>query len=104
MPLYTYRNEQTGEEIELLQSVHDKHEYNVAGEQWNRVFHAPQIAIDVKAPTSASKYLEKTSKGGTVGDMWEIATESAHKRADKNGGVDPLSGRDFNQKSRDIVV
>lgn len=93
MPIYTYKNEETGEIVELLQSVHDKHEYVVGGISWARLWQADKlnIAVDLQSnPFSESKFLEKTNKPGTIGDLWERASDASEERKEKNSGIDPV--------------
>ena len=77
--------------VEVFQSVNDLHEYVLAGVKWDRVWTVPQIGIDTKIDGfDQQKFLDKTSKGGTMGDIWDLSAEMSSKRADKLGGIDPL--------------
>lgn len=48
MPIYIYQNPKTKEIKEIIQSVHDKHEYFENGIKWNRVFTAPEVNTNDK--------------------------------------------------------
>jgi hypothetical protein len=55
MPLYIYQNPKTQEVKEIVQSVHDKHEYSEGGVKWNRVFTVPQVGIDSKLDANSTE-------------------------------------------------
>lgn len=98
MPLYEYVNPNDPEEkMILLQTMHEEHSYTVGGVKWDRVWTVPQIAMDTKFDTE-KKFLDKTAKGGTMGDLWEMAGEASEKRAEKNGGIDPVK-ENFTKKT-----
>lgn len=106
MPLYTYKRESTGETIEIIQGMNDVHEYyGQSGDEndWKRVFHAPQASIDTKIDANSSKaFLDRTrSKKGTLGDMLDYSKELSNKRADQNGGVDPIKQKYFEKYSKE---
>lgn len=93
MPLYCYRNPQTGEEIEIIQGMNDLHEFvDSNGLKWDRVFFSPNASIDTKTDAfSQQKFVERTaSKKGSYGDLLNYSAEMSAKRAEKAGGVDPV--------------
>lgn len=93
MPLYTYRNPKTGEEVDLVQGMNDIHEFtDENGLKWDRVFYAPNASIDTRTDEfSQQKFIDRTaSKKGSVGDMLDYSAEMSAKRAEKAGGVDPV--------------
>jgi hypothetical protein len=105
MPLYIYKKESTGEYREILQGMNDIHEYFGEGgeeEGWKRVFLAPNTNIDTQInPHSEKEFRERTaSKKGTVGDMLDYSKEMSLKRAESNGGVDPVKEKYFNDYSK----
>jgi hypothetical protein len=105
MPLYTYRNELTGEIVDILQGMNDAHEYfGPEGDDlsWKRVFVAPNTSIDSQIdPNSPKQFLERTaSKKGTVGDMLDYSKEMSHRRAESNGGVDPVKQKYLDDYSK----
>lgn len=99
MPLYSYINDSTGEIVELLQSIHDQHRYIIDGEEWRRIWNVPQISIDTKIdPFSSKQFLEKTSNGGTIGDLWDRSKELSYLRAEKEG-FDPIKAKFESQQT-----
>lgn len=97
MPLYIYQNPKTQEVKEIVQSVHDKHEYSENGIKWNRVFTVPQVGIDSKLDASSTEkdFVEKTkNKKGKVGDLWDRSRELSEKR-EKLYGKDPVKEKYF---------
>jgi hypothetical protein len=40
-----------------------------------------------------------TNKPGTIGDLWDRSAELSAKRADKNGGIDPVKEQYFKDYS-----
>jgi hypothetical protein len=92
MPEYQFSNPQDPRDIiSLFLSVNDVHEYILAGVKWDRVWTVPQISMDVKSdPFNPKQFLDKTSKGGTLGDIWDRASDLSEARAEKMGGVDLL--------------
>lgn len=91
MPIYVYENPESGERKEILQGINDTHSYSENGSEWNRVWIAPQIGIGLRVdPFSVNQFLEKTSKPGTIGDLWDRSLELSERRADKLGEPDQI--------------
>ena len=92
MPEYQFANPLDPQDIiSVFLSVHDVHEYILAGVKWDRVWTAPQISMDVKVDKwSEKQFLTKTEKGGSLGDIWDRAADLSADRASEMGGVDPL--------------
>jgi hypothetical protein len=93
MGLYLYCNPKDENEIvEVIQSVHDKHEYfDENGVEWQRVFTIPTASISTKIdPFDGRKFVEKTSTRDSLGSIMDRSREMSEKRSDLNGGVDPL--------------
>ena len=86
MPLYLFKNPENGEIKEIVMSMNDIHEYSENGVPWDRVFTVPQASVDTNIdPFSREKFLEKTAKAGTVGDLWDRSKELSIKREEKRG-------------------
>jgi len=102
MPLYQYRNEETGDIKEVFQKMNDKHEYSEGGIAWKRVFTSPNAAIDSIGGDNFSKesFLKRTNKAGTVGDMWDLSAEMAENRERK--GVDRGKGEAFDEYKKRV--
>lgn len=99
MPLYLYIKEvEGGIPIihEVVQGMNETHEY--AGPngdekgQWKRLWTSPEAAADsvITDPHDPCQFVRATNKKGTVGDLWERSEELSARRADKEGGRDPL--------------
>lgn len=71
------------------------------GMKWKRIFTNPQASFDTQVdPHSASDFVRATNKKGVVGDLWERAGEMSAKRADKEGGRDPIKERFYKNYSK----
>jgi len=96
MPRYDYINDETGEIREVIQSMNEKHIYiDENGKEWRRVFSIPQAAIDScfanVDPYDPKSFVKKTSKGGTIGDLWDRAAELSEKRGGEKN--DPIKNQ-----------
>lgn len=94
MPLYIYEHPESGERVEIVQHMNEKHEYIKDGVEWKRVFDVPQATIDNLSnldPFNKQQFLDRTSKlrGITQGDLWDVSAELSRKRA-KKMGKDPV--------------
>lgn len=86
MPIYVFKHPDTGKEKEVFQNINDEHCYSEAGITWDRVFTPFNVGVDTQIdPNSARQFLDKTAKGGTVGDLWDLSKELSQKRIDKYG-------------------
>lgn len=109
MPLYLYQNPKTGKIKEIVQSVHDIHEYSEAGIKWNRVFTTPEVNTQDKlnAESSSKQFAELTGKQkGTMGDLWDRSQELSEKRKKLYGGEDPVKKeyyKDWSKKRKGKV-
>lgn len=102
MPIYLYEHPRTKEIKEIVQSVHDKHEYIESGIKWNRVFTIPQVGIDSKLDSYSTEkdFVEKTkNKKDSVGDLWDRSRELSEKRK-KIYGKDPVKEKYFKDWSK----
>lgn len=73
----------------------------IDGVKWKRVFTKPQASFDTRVDAySAKDYIKATAKKGTVGCLWDRAKELSLKRADKEGGTDPVRQRFFENYSK----
>lgn len=102
MPIYIYKNPKTEEIKEIIQSVHDKHEYIENDVKWDRVFTAPEVNTQEKLnETSTSKDFARVtaSQKGTVGDLWDRSKELSEKRT-KIYGKDNVKNKYFEEWSK----
>lgn len=102
MPQYLYANPNNETEIvEIIQSINDPHEYFKDGVKWIRVFTVPTMATDTLCdPYSASDFVRATHKKGTMGDIMDRSKEMSQKRADKEGGRDPIREKYYDNYSK----
>jgi hypothetical protein len=96
MPLYSFKHPETGEQKDILMSMDDEHKFvDENGVEWERIFYVPQAAMDINVdPFNRVKFLEKTSKPGSMGDLWDRSKELSNKREQKRG-VDEVRQKYF---------
>jgi len=102
MPVYIYQNPKTKQVKEIIQSIHDKHEYYEDGILWDRVFTSPQVNTQEKLSVNSNeKDFARVTKNqkGTVGDLWERSQELSEKRK-KVYGKDPIKKKYFDDWSK----
>lgn len=95
--IYLFRHKKTGEEKEVILSLDEPKIYKGKSgndDNWERVFTVPEVNIGnakVGNPWDSRQYIEKTgSMKGTVGNLEDYSRELSEKRAQENGGVDPV--------------
>jgi len=101
MPLYIFEHPETKEVTEVFFHMNDEDKIYIddAGMQWNRVFTTSQLSTDTQIdPYNSRDFINKTSKEGTMGDMWDRSAELHAKRVDKEG-KDPIQQKYFKQYS-----
>tara|TARA_Y100000310_G_scaffold36244_1_gene34137 strand:- start:1124 stop:1468 length:345 start_codon:yes stop_codon:yes gene_type:complete len=103
MPIYVFQHPETEEYKEILQGMNEEHTYtDKEGIEWTRIFFSPNMAMDLEAdPFDRTKFLEKTSNAGTMGEMWDRSAELSEKRAEKSGGADPYKKKYFKKYSKE---
>tara|TARA_A200000159_G_C7293501_1_gene326796 strand:+ start:897 stop:1241 length:345 start_codon:yes stop_codon:yes gene_type:complete len=107
MPLYTYEHPETGEQIEVVQTMSEDHVYvDKKNIKWKRVFDIPQASIDASIdPFDQRSFTDKTkNKKGTYGDLLDRSKELSQARKDK-AGVDPIQQKyfkDYKDKRRGV--
>jgi hypothetical protein len=102
MPIYTYEHPETGETVDIVQTMSEEHSYtDENGLKWKRVFQVPMASSDSQIdPNDPKAFVDATrNKKGTMGDMLDKSQELSQKRADKNGGVDPVKDKFFKDYS-----
>lgn len=92
MPIYLFKNPKNGKVISVFQQMNEEHVYSEDGIKYERVFTIPNAQIDSASNVDSSeKFIEKTGKmKGTLGEIWDYSQELSNKRAEKNGGIDPV--------------
>ena len=102
MPIYTYEHPETGETVDIVQTMSEEHSYtDENGLKWKRVFQVPMASSDSQIDANDPKaFVEATrNKKGTVGDMMDMSRELSEKRASKHGGTDPVKDKFFKEYS-----
>ena len=102
MPIYEYRNPETGETVEVIQTMSEDHVYfDAEGLEWKRVLVVPNMSIDSQIdPNSQKEFIEKTSnKKGSLGDVMDYSQELSEARSEKNGGIDPVKEKHYKEYS-----
>jgi len=102
MPIYLYQNPKSGEIKEIIQSVHDTHEYIENGIKWNRIFTAPEVNTNEKLNINSNQkdFARVTAnQKGSVGDLWDRSQELSEKRK-KVYGQDPVKKKYFEDWSK----
>ena len=105
MPIYIYKNPDTEEHKEVIQTMNAEHIYiDEFGLEWKRVFTVPHASIDTKDDAwDHNRFVEKTGKmKGTVGDALDYSAELSEKRAQANGGEDPIKKKAFNEYEKSV--
>jgi len=103
MPIYLYQNPKTGKVKEIVQSVHDNHEFFEDGIKWDRIFTAPEVNTfgTLGAESNARQFSELTGKQkGTMGDLWDRSQELSDKRKKLYGGEDPVKKKYYKDWSK----
>ena len=98
MPEYIYENPKTKEQISVLQSVHEAHEYEVDGVAYDRVYPIPHASIDTKIDPHSQKDFREKAKG-TIGELWDQSAEASAKRSERHG-EDPVKKEFFKDYSK----
>lgn len=90
MPQYCFINDETKEEITIIQKMDDIHEYfGPDGKKWSRIFSVPQASITTD-PFNERHFMDSTAKGGNYGSMLDLSKELSERRAEKCDGIDPI--------------
>ncbi len=107
MPVYTFINPETEEELDVVQKMTEPHVYiDENGLEWKRKWTLPNAAIDAEIdPFDKQAFNRKIDGGtgkGTVGELWDRSRELSEKRKDKLG-YDPVKKKyldDYSKKRR----
>ncbi|MBT7437989.1 MAG: hypothetical protein HN786_05135 [Cellvibrionales bacterium] len=72
------------------------------GVEWKRVWSLPQLSTEASIdPWDNADFVNKTANTkGTLGDMMDRSQELSQKRADQNGGVDPVKEKYYENYSK----
>ena len=106
MPLYTFINPHTEEEIDVVQSMKEPHVYvDENGLEWKRKWTLPNATIDADIdPFDKQAFNRKidstTGEKGTIGDLWDRSKELSEKRKQKLG-YDTVKNKHLDKWSKD---
>jgi hypothetical protein len=101
MPIYLYRNPKTDVIIEVVQSIHDKHEYiDNDGLIYDREYTIPTTSVDTKInPFDSKAFVENSkTKSGTIGNLQDLSKELSEKRS-QILGTDPIKEKRYQEYS-----
>lgn len=103
MPEYLYKNPVNGEVVAVVQKVNEDHSFSENGVQYERIFTPANLSIDTRInPDKQSDFVNKT-KAKTYGELWDASAEISSKRAERNGGIDPVKTKfkkDYSKKNK----
>jgi len=103
MPNYVFQKVGSEETKEFVFSMKDAPLFGSVikrdGVKWKRLMVNPQVACSgLKAidPYSSQAFVNKTAQmKGTVGDLWDLSKEQSERRAQREGGTDPVRKKYF---------
>jgi len=103
MPNYVFQKVGSEETKEFAFSMKDAPSFGKViqreGAKWKRLMVNPQVACaGLKAldPYSPKDFVNKTGQmKGTLGDLWDASKELSERRAQREGGADPLRKKYF---------
>lgn len=97
MPLYLFKHPDREEYEEVFFHMDEDKVFEKEGLLWQRVYHSPNLNTEAPInPWDNNDFVNKTkNKKGTIGDMMDASAELSAKRADQNGGVDPVKQKYF---------
>jgi hypothetical protein len=104
MPMYIFENPETQETIEVFFHMNDDKKYfDDDGLEWKRVFITSELNTEGSIdPWDNASFVNSTAnRKGTVGDLLDKSAELSHKRAESNGGVDPVKQKYYKKYSED---
>lgn len=97
MPIYLFKHPDREEYEEVFFHMDEDKVFKKEGLLWQRVYHSPNLNTEASInPWDNNDFVNKTkNKKGTIGDMMDASAELSAKRADQNGGVDPVKQKYF---------
>tara|TARA_X000001036_G_C20537368_1_gene748822 strand:+ start:359 stop:739 length:381 start_codon:yes stop_codon:yes gene_type:complete len=103
MPLYTFSHPRTGELKDVFFNMNDEKFFtDEDGVEWNREYSSPELnATGSTDAWNSKQFVEKTGKGGKLGDMLDMSADLSKERASQNGGVDPLKEKYYKKYSKE---
>lgn len=101
MPIYEFKNPKTGDVVEVIQGMKDKHVFiDDQGTEWRRVWVSPNASVDSQIDADSSKQFVNKTKDWNTGEMWDYSAELSQKRKDKRGHDHIGESHDAQRKSK----
>jgi len=102
MPLYLFKHPHEEFFAEVFFHMEDVKEYiDSDGNQWIRQYTSPQLKTEASIdPWNNADFVNKTNQKGTLGDLMDRSAELSAKRADQNGGVDPVKEKYYSNYAK----
>jgi len=102
MPLYLFKHPNEESFAEVFFHMEDVKEYiDSDGNQWIRQYTSPQLKTEASIdPWNNADFVNKTNQKGTLGDLMDRSAELSAKRADQNGGVDPVKEKYYSNYAK----
>ena len=103
MPEYVFKHPEKNEYVELFFKMNDEKKYSDEnGVEWKRVFLPSELnssgSVD---PWNSKSFTEKTGQlKGNYGDILDLSSEMSAARAEKNGGVDPVKKKVYDNYAK----
>ena len=81
----------------------DKKYIDESGVEWKRIYSLPQLSTESSFdPWNNNDFVNKSANmKGSVGDLLDKSAELSAKRAESNGGIDPLKQNYFKKYSEE---
>ena len=97
MPIYLFKHPDEEKYEEVFFHMDQIKELIIDGVKWERIYHSPNLNTEASInPWDNNDFVNKTkNKKGTLGDMMDASAELSAKRAEQNGGVDPIKQKYF---------
>lgn len=102
MPIYVFSHPKTGQVKEIFLPMNGPITYSEGGVIWTREY-AFNVAVKDSPvnPWKQNDYMRKTQEmRGNLGDVMDLSRELSEKRAQDNGGVDPVKQTYFKEYSQ----
>lgn len=97
MPIYLFKHPEKEKYKEAFFHMDEEKILKIDGVKWQRVYSAPNLNTEAPInPWDNNDFVNKTkNKKGTVGDIMDASAELSAKRAEQNGGIDPVKQKYF---------
>jgi len=103
MPLYLFKHPKADSFVEIFFGMEDTKEYiDSDGVKWIRQYTSPQLKTEASIdPWSNNDFINKTQDShGSIGDLMDRSKELSERRAQENGGIDPVKEKYYKDYSK----